>query len=68
MPLTAILAQKKEITFDDLLVGFCSKQSWDGDIPRWCGDQQEQLTLEGLFRFCFNGSVFERRFRLSFNI
>lgn len=60
MPAHCDLAQKKEITFDDLLglPLFCSKQSWDGDIPRWCGDRQEQLTLEGSFRLSYNGSVF----------
>ena len=54
------LAKKKVITVDDLvgLQLFCSEQSWQNDIPRWCGDRMKELRLEGTFRLAYNGSLF----------
>ena len=54
------LAKKNIITVDDLigLPLFCSEQSWQKDIPRWCGDRMQALRLEGSFRLSYNGSMF----------
>lgn len=62
MPSDDKLARKKSIKEDDLigLPLFCSEQSWNADIPRWCGDRMEELHLEGSFRLSYNGSVFAR--------
>ena len=59
-PETDPLAALPCIRFEDLkgLPLFCSGQSWNRDIPRWCGDRVEQLHLEGSFRLSYNGSVF----------
>lgn len=56
------LAAKKAVTADDLmgLPLFCSEQSWQKDIPRWCGDRMRDLRLEGSFRLSYNGSMFAR--------
>ncbi len=56
------LAKKKAITADDLigLPLFCSEQSWQKDIPRWCGERMRDLRLEGSFRLSYNGSMFAR--------
>ncbi len=56
------LAKKKAITAADLvgLPLFCSEQSWRSDIPRWCGDQMQNLRLEGSFRLSYNGSLFAK--------
>ena len=56
------LAKKKAITVDDLigLPLFCSEQSWQHDIPRWCGDRMRELRLDGSFRLSYNGSMFAR--------
>ena len=56
------LAEKKAITVDDLvgLPLFCSEQSWQNDIPRWCGERMRDLRLEGSFRLSYNGSLFAR--------
>ena len=56
------LAKKKAITVDDLieLPLFCSAQSWQNDIPRWCGPRIRELRLEGSFRLSYNGSMFAR--------
>ena len=56
------LAKKKTVTVDDLigLPLFCSEQSWQNDIPRWCGDRMQELRLEGSFRLSYNGSIFAR--------
>ena len=58
----APLAKKKAITVDDLisLPLFCSEQSWQSDIPRWCADRIQELRLEGSFRLSYNGSMFAR--------
>ena len=56
------LAKKKAITVDDLigLPLFCSEQSWQNDMPRWCGERIRELRLEGSFRLSYNGSLFAR--------
>lgn len=56
------LAKKETITVDDLvgLPLFCSVQSWQNDIPRWCGERIRALRLEGSFRLSYNGSMFAR--------
>lgn len=60
MPADCPLAEKKAICVDDLigLPLFCSEQSWNYDIPKWCGSRMEQLHLEGSFRLSYNGSLF----------
>ena len=56
------LAQKDCITFEDLLglPLFCSGQGWHADLPLWCGERINELTLEGSFRLSYNASVFTR--------
>ena len=56
------LAKAEVITVDDLvgLPLFCSEQSWQLDIPRWCGSRMRELRLEGSFRLSYNGSMFAR--------
>ena len=56
------LARKNVITVDDLvgLPLFCSEQSWQNDIPRWCGERIRDLRMEGSFRLSYNGSLFAR--------
>ncbi len=60
MPASDKLAKKKSIKADDLigLPLFCSEQSWNADIPRWCGERMNELHLEGSFRLSYNGSIF----------
>lgn len=62
MPAGCALAQKDCITFDDLLglPLFCSGQGWHADLPLWCGERINKLTLEGSFRLSYNASVFTR--------
>ena len=54
------LANKKEISFDDLinLPLFCSEQGWNSDISSWCHNRINELHLEGSFRLSYNGSLF----------
>lgn len=54
------LARKKAVRADDLigLPLFCSEQSWKNDIPRWCGDKMDKLSLEGSYRLAYNASMF----------
>ena len=54
------LAEKAVLTADDLigLPLFCSEQSWQKDIPRWCGERMNKLPLDGSFRLSYNGSMF----------
>ena len=61
-PADWVLAEKDRLTADDLagLPLFCSEQSWQNDIPRWCGDRMKELRLEGSFRLSYNGSMFAR--------
>lgn len=62
MPAGCALAQKDYITFEDLLglPLFCSGQGWHADLPLWCGERINELTLEGSFRLSYNASVFTR--------
>lgn len=62
MPAGCVLAQKDCITFEDLLglPLFCSGQGWHADLPLWCGERINELTLEGSFRLSYNASVFTR--------
>lgn len=62
MPGDCPLAKKQSISVDDLtgLPLFCSEQSWNHDIPRWCGNKIDNLHLEGSFRLSYNGSLFVR--------
>lgn len=62
MPAGCTLAQKDCITFEDLLglPLFCSGQGWHADLPLWCGERINELTLEGSFRLSYNASVFTR--------
>lgn len=62
MPADCDLAKKEVICFEDLagLPLFCSGQGWKADIPRWCGNRMDELTLEGSFRLSYNGAVFAR--------
>lgn len=62
MPAGCALAQKVCITFEDLLglPLFCSGQGWHADLPLWCGERINELTLEGSFRLSYNASVFTR--------
>ena len=60
MPKDCPLAEKQGIEIDDLtgLPLFCSEQSWNRDIPKWCGNRMDELHLEGSFRLAYNGSLF----------
>lgn len=62
MPAGCALAQKDCIAFEDLLglPLFCSGQGWHADLPLWCGERINELTLEGSFRLSYNASVFTR--------
>ena len=60
MPDDCPLAKRLSICADDLigLPLFCSEQGWNRDISKWCGNQIDQLHLEGSFRLSYNGSLF----------
>ena len=62
MPADSPLAKNETIRVDDLvgLPLFISQQSWEKDIPRWCGERFHELRLEGSFRLSFNASLFVR--------
>lgn len=62
MPSDTPLAKKKAIHVDDLigLPLFCSRQSWEKDIPRWAGKKMNLLHLEGSFRLSYNASLFAK--------
>ena len=71
LPVNVPLAQKTEITIDDLagLPLFSSAQGWEGDIRDWAGERFRELHLEGSFRLAYNASMFVREglgFQLSF--
>ena len=61
-PASDPLSQKEAVTVDDLigLPLFCSEQSWENDLPAWCGGRMPELRLEGSFRLAYNGSMFAR--------
>lgn len=56
------ISKKQGIKVNDLvgLPLFCSEQSWNRDIPKWCGGRKAELRLEGSFRLSYNGSLFVR--------
>lgn len=60
MPDDCALAGRETISIEDLigLPLFCSEQSWNKDIPRWCGGRIDELHLEGSFRLSYNASLF----------
>lgn len=62
MPADCKLAAKEYITFEDLkgVPLFCSGQGWKKDLPLWCGEKINELTLEGSFRLSYNAAVFAR--------
>ncbi|MCI8586493.1 MAG: LysR family transcriptional regulator [Lachnospiraceae bacterium] len=62
MPRDCPLSKKQTVCIDDLkgLPLFCSEQGWNHDLPRWCGNQMDELHLEGSFRLSYNGSIFVR--------
>lgn len=62
MPRTSALAQKANITIDDLigLPLFCSEQAIRYDLVKWCGKRVQELKFEGSFRLAYNGSIFAK--------
>ena len=56
------LARRESIRARDIagLPLFCSEQGWRRDIPAWCGEEMENLHLEGSFRLPYNASLFVR--------
>lgn len=62
MPANCALAKKEKIVVNDLigLPLFCSEQSWNTDLPRWCGKRVSELHLEGSFRLSYNASIFAK--------
>jgi len=39
---------------------FASGQGWEGDLARWAGERQKELSLEGSFRLAYNAAMFAR--------
>lgn len=56
----SLLAEKEKICVEDLygLPLICSGQAMKVDIPRWCGEKADNLTLSGTLNLVYNGSVF----------
>lgn len=56
------LAEKAFIEIDDILPYpvFCSEQSAKVDLPRWCGEQVDQLNIMATFNLSGNAAVFAR--------
>ena len=54
------LSHKEKICMDDLigLDLICSAQAMQTDIPRWCGEKADMLSLSGTINLAYNGSVF----------
>ena len=66
------LAKKQKIYVEDLygLPLICSDQAMKADIPRWCGEKADELTLSGTLNLVYNGSVFVKEglgYMLSFD-
>ncbi|MCM1236100.1 MAG: LysR family transcriptional regulator [Ruminococcus flavefaciens] len=66
------LAGKQKICVEDLygLPLICSDQAMKVDIPRWCGEKADNLTLSGTLNLVYNGSVFVKEglgYMLSFD-
>lgn len=62
MPENHPLAEKSEITIDDLLPYpvFTSRQSISADLPRWCGEYTEKLNTPVSFSLAYNSAVFAK--------
>ena len=62
MPVDDPLAQKSEVTIDDLagLPLFASGQGWRNEIAAWAGQRAPELHLEGEFRLSYNASLFTK--------
>lgn len=56
------LADKEQITIDDLIPYpvFSSKQSFNNDFPRWCGEKVDKLNFLASFNLANNAAVFAR--------
>ena len=56
------LAEKSQITIDDILPYpvFCSEQAAQVDLPRWCGENIDQLNVMATFNLTGNAAVFAR--------
>lgn len=56
------LAEKEYICVDDLcgLDIICSSQAMQTDIPRWCGEKTDTLSLLATLNLVYNGAVFVR--------
>lgn len=56
------LAEKSFIEVSDILPYpiFCSEQSAKVDLPRWCGEQTDQLNVMATFNLSSNAAVFVR--------
>ncbi len=66
------LCGKQKIRVEDLygLPLICSDQAMKSDIPRWCGEKADELTLSGTLNLVYNGSVFVKEglgYMLSFD-
>lgn len=56
------LAEKSQIEIEDILPYpiFCSEQSAKVDLPRWCGENTEQLNIMATFNLTGNATIFAR--------
>lgn len=56
------LAEKAQIEIEDILPYpvFCSEQSAKVDLPRWCGENAEQLHVMATFNLTGNATIFAR--------
>lgn len=53
------LAHKEKIYIQDLLDVplICSRQSLQADLPKWLGDQQDQLNIIATYDLAYNASL-----------
>lgn len=56
------LAELDAVTIDDLIGRelIISKQSLEGDLPRWAGDRLAELRIVGHYNLAYNGAIFAR--------
>ena len=56
------LAKKKAIQIEDILEYpiFCSEQAARVDLPRWCGENTDQLNIAATFNLANNEAVFAK--------
>ena len=56
------LAKKKAIRIEDILEYpiFCSEQAARVDLPRWCGENTDQLNILATFNLANNEAVFAK--------